>query len=534
MQSRHKDIPDAGIEGWESRTSGRRESSWFADGASLSQFTKLDRDISVDVVVVGGGIAGMTTAYYLAKAGKIVAVLDDGNIGSGETGRTTAHLTHALDDRYYNIEKFHGKKGAKIAAESHTAAIDMVETIVNDEKIDCDFQRLDGYLFLDPTDNVMSLERELAATHQAGIVGTERVTHMPLEAFRNAPCIKFPNQAQFHPLKYLAGLALSITTNGGFVYTKTHVQDVKSTGVMTSDGHEVRAKKVVVATNAPIIDKISKIYDKQVAYRSYVIAARILKGAVPKALYWDTGNHKAKNVVAPYHYVRLQELEHDNTHDLLIVGGEDHETGNAAARDIETRYNKLEAWTRKHFAIEDISYRWSGQVLEPKDSMAFIGRNPKDKRSNVYIATGDSGNGMTHGTIAGKLLTDLILGKKNSWAPLYNPSRKSHSRSQAGGGGGQKQKKVTLKQALRKAERLQPGEGAVIEIKRYDPRSFYKSKDGKLYSFSAVCTHLGCTVNWNDSEKSFDCPCHGSRFSYVGQVINGPANDNLEASECAV
>lgn len=527
MQSREDILGAGNIEGWENRTAGRTESSWFAEAAALD-VKKLDRDISVDIVVVGGGIAGMTTAYFLAKAGKKVAVLDDGNIGSGETGRTTAHITHALDDRYYDIEKFHGKRGAKIAAESHTAAIDMIENIVRDEKIDCDFERLDGYLFLDPTDNERSLERELAATHRAGISGTERAKHSPLKLFRSSSCIKFPNQAQFHPLKYLSGLARSITSNGGFVYTKTHVQDVKSTGVTTSDGHEVRAKKVVVATNAPIIDKTSKIYDKQVAYRTYVIAARVIKGAVPKALYWDTGNHKAKNVVPPYHYIRVQELENDNTHDLLIVGGEDHETGNA--EDMESRYKRLEAWTRKRFAIEDISYRWSGQVLEPKDSMAFIGRNPKDKRKNIFIATGDSGNGMTHGTIAGKLLTDLILGKKNSWASLYNPSRKSRSRRQAGGGGGEKQEKIEWEQALRKAERLQGGEGAVIEIKQDDPKAFYKGKEGKLYSFSALCTHLGCTVKWNDSEKSFDCPCHGSRFSYAGRVINGPANDNLETS----
>jgi glycine/D-amino acid oxidase-like deaminating enzyme len=333
-------------------------------------------------------------------------------------------ITHALDDRYYHIEKVHGKQGARIAAVSHTAAIDLVETIVREEGIGCDLQRVDGYLFLDPTDRKKSLEDELEAIHRAGIAGTELVDRAPLESFDTGPCLRFPNQAQFQPLKYLAGLAQAIMGSGGQVYTETHAQDIVSTGVKTTDGCKVAAKKVVVATNAPIIDKISKIYDKQIAYRTYVIGARIRKGSVRKALYWDTGNHKSKNAVPPYHYVRVQEME-DRDHDLLIVGGEDHETGNA--NDMEKRYNTLESWAKKRFPTGRIEYRWSGQVLEPKDSMAFIGRNPKDKRRNIFIATGDSGNGMTHGTIAGIILTDLILGKRNEWAKLYDPARRIRS-----------------------------------------------------------------------------------------------------------
>jgi glycine/D-amino acid oxidase-like deaminating enzyme/nitrite reductase/ring-hydroxylating ferredoxin subunit len=534
------------IEGWETKTAGRTESSWFAEATTTTtlQFKKLDRNISVDVVIVGGGISGMTTAYLLSKEGKKVALVDDGNIGSGETGRTTAHITHALDDRYYDIERIHGKKGAKLAAESHTAAIDMIESIVTSESIDCDFERLDGYLFLDPTDNEKSLQNELEATHRAGILGTERVISPPLQSFNNIPCIRFPNQAQFQPLKYLAGLAQAIAQSGGLVFTETHAQEVTVTGIKTTSGYRIRAKKIVVATNAPIIDKISKIYDKQNAYRTYVIAAQIKKGAVPKALYWDTGNHNAMNLVPPYHYVRIQKLKDDENYDLLIVGGEDHGTGNAD--DMDRRYDALNSWTRKYFPTEDIVYRWSGQVLEPKDSMAFIGRNPRDRRKNIFIATGDSGNGMTHGTIAGMLLTDLILGKKkkkNRWVDLYNPSRKVKSRPRGtrsgsddddggdGDRGSSTPKKIEMEQALQKAAGLARGQGMVVEIKKRDPHAFYKDDCGKVHSFSAVCTHLGCTVKWNDSEKSFDCPCHGSRFSYAGQVINGPANDNLEPGD---
>jgi glycine/D-amino acid oxidase-like deaminating enzyme len=411
-------------EGWERKTAGRREPSWFANAESL-QFHKLNRDISVDVAIVGGGISGMTTAYLLARAGKSVAIVDDGNVGSGETGRTTAHITHALDDRYYHIEKVHGRKGARMAAASHTAAIDLIELIAREENIDCDFQRLDGYLFLDPTDKEKSLKDEMEATHRAGIAGTEIVDRAPIGSFDTGPCLRFPGQGQFQPLKYLSGLAQAVMRKGGQVYTGTHVQDVMSTGVKTADGYKVAAKKIVVATNAPIIDKISKIYGKQIAYRTYAIGARISKGSVPKALYWDTGNHKAKNVVEPYHYVRVQELE-DRDYDLLVVGGEDHETGNAD--DMDRRYSALESWAKKRFPVEGIEYRWSGQVLEPKDSIAFIGHNPKDKRRNIFIATGDSGNGITHGTIAGIILTDLVLGKGNEWEKLYDPARKAGGR----------------------------------------------------------------------------------------------------------
>jgi glycine/D-amino acid oxidase-like deaminating enzyme len=411
------------IEGWENKTSGRMESSWFDDSESLV-FQKLNRDISVDVAIVGGGIAGMTTACLLSKAGKAVAVIDDGNIGSGETGRTTAHITHALDDRYYHIEKVHGKKGAKVAAASHTAAIDLIESIVLEEGIDCDFRRLDGYLFLDPTDNRKSLDDELAATHRAGLMRTELLRNAPISSFDTGPCIRFPDQAQFQPLKYLAGLAELIIKRGGQVYTQTHAKSVTSSGIKTEDGYKVAAKKIVVATNAPIVDKISKIYDKQSPFRTYVIGARIKKGSIPMALYWDTGNQKSKNSVPPYHYVRIQEMQNED-YDLLIVGGEDHPTG--GANDMEKRYNAIESWAKKRFPIQGIEYRWSGQVLEPKDSIAFIGRNPKDERKNVFIASGDSGNGMTHGTIAGIILTDLILGKRNEWAKLYDPSRKIRS-----------------------------------------------------------------------------------------------------------
>jgi len=275
------------------------KSIWMQVG-EISSPASLSKNVVTDVCVVGAGIAGMTTAYLLLREGKSVVVLDDGPIGGGQTQRTTAHLSNAIDDRYVKIEEWHGLEGMRMAAESHTAAT-------------------------------------------------------------------------------------------------------------------VTAHSVVVATNSPFNDSVT-IHTKQSAYMSYVLGFEVPKGSVTKALYWDTEN--------PYHYVRLQALpENESSGELLIVGGEDHKTGQS--NDAEDRYRRIEEWTRKRFpASGSILYRWSGQVLETIDGLAFIGRNPLDG-PNVYIATGDSGQGMTHGTIAGVLLTDLILERQNPWATLYDPSRKT-------------------------------------------------------------------------------------------------------------
>ncbi|MDQ3839703.1 MAG: FAD-dependent oxidoreductase [Thermoproteota archaeon] len=539
---------------WENITSGSNESSWYANIEEPIKSSKLTYNIPssssgepVDVAIIGGGIAGLTTAYLLSKSGKKVVVIEDGYIGSGETGRTTAHITHALDDRYYNLEQKHGLGGARNAANSHTAAINLIESIVKEENIDCDFERVDGFLFLDPTDRKESLDKELEATHRAGITTTEILEKAPLQSFNTGPCIRFPNQAQFQPLKYLRGLYNSILKKEGQIFTKTHAQEISSEGIKTSDGYTVEARNIVIATNAPIIDKTSKIYDKQDAFRTYVIGARIKKGAIPTALYWDTGNQNSENLVAPYHYVRIQKMDNDDNQnfDLLIVGGEDHRTGNiSSAEDYEKRYSKLESWTRDRFPIEGIEYQWSGQVMEPQDSIAFIGHNSGDNTKNIYIATGDSGNGITHGTIAGILLTDLILGKSNPWTALYDPSRKPRrapgAKSEEGGGAQSQEaekptdqveqesdKKLSSKseQRMVSLENLKERQGMVLEEEKI---AAYKDHKGQLHTYSAVCTHLGCTVTWNNSEKSFDCPCHGSRFSPSGTVINGPANTALE------
>lgn len=550
----------------ESSTNSVELPSWFTDIAEPLRFNRLTENISTDIVIVGGGIAGLSTAYILSNEGKSVIVIEDGFIGSGETGHTTAHITHALDDRYFNLEKLFGNDGAVMAAASHTKAIDFIESVILKEKIDCDFERVDGYLFSSSIEDKETLDKELEATHRAGL-DTELVPRSPLTSLDTGACIKFPNQAQFHPLKYLQGLSKSITLNKNCkIFTETHVQEVSETVVKTSDGYEINAKNIVIATNAPIVDKVSKIYEKQIPYRTYVIGALIKKGSVPKGLYWDTGDKKSKNTIQPYHYVRIQKLEKSDLdfdrandfvekeygskdkeeeggigegeggYDLLIVGGEDHKTGNV--NDIVERHSRLESWAKQRFPIKKVLFKWSGQVMEPLDSLAFIGINPMNNenqnKNKIYIATGDSGNGMTHGTIAGILLSDLILEKQNEWAWLYDPSRtvskreKDDNSSQENNNSEDNPTSINKSQSKLLVESLLAGQGAIIEEDPENPFAVYKDKSGQVRTFYAKCTHLGCTVTWNPLEQSFDCPCHGSRFFNNGKVINGPANSELQ------
>jgi glycine/D-amino acid oxidase-like deaminating enzyme/nitrite reductase/ring-hydroxylating ferredoxin subunit len=499
--------------------SGRTTSVWMdAKTPALSPLTK---DVSADVCIVGAGIAGVTTAYLLAKSGKSVVVLDDGRVAGGETERTTAHLVTALDDRYFKLERLHGKKGARVAAESHAAAIDLVETIVGEERIDCGFERLDGWLFAPPGEDADVVDKELLAARRAGLVGVEKLARAPIDGFDTGPALRFPRQAQLHPLRYLAAVATA-ARRAGARFVRAHASEIlggDDAGAKTDAGRRVKSEAVVVATNTPVNDMV-EIHNKQTAYRTYVVAMEVPKGAVARALFWDTPDS--------YHYVRLASPGRAAaSSELLIVGGEDHRTGEAD--DADARFARLVEWARGRFHVGDVAYRWSGQVFEPVDSLALIGRNPGDE-PNVYVATGDSGNGMTHGTIAGILLTDLITGRENPWTELYDPSRK------------------TLKAApqwIKETVRGLPGYGAWLtpgdaktgaEVKRgcgalvrrgMKKVAVHRDEAGKLHSVSAVCTHLGGIVGWNSLERSWDCPLHGSRFDADGHVVCGPANYDL-------
>ena len=379
------------------------------------------------------------------------------------------------------------------------------------------------------------LDKELAAAHRAGLTDVERVARAPLQAFDTGPCLRFPQQAQFHALKYLDGVARAIVDLGGKIFTGTRVVSVKAgdpVTIETSGGNTITAQAAVVATNSPINDRLV-IHSKQAPYASYVICLRV-KEKIAHALYWDTAQTAAeeKKTIAPasYHYVRFAR---DGEDDVLIVGGEDHKTGQAD--DCEQRFARLESWARDRFPFAgEITDRWSGQVLEPVDGTGYIGRNPGDK--NVYVATGFSGNGITYGTISGMLIVDLIAERENPWAKLYDPARKTlqpkaladYVRENANVAA-QMTDYVTAGDEP-SADKIENGGGAILR-EGAKKIAAYRDDSGTLHKLSAVCPHLKCIVRWDSCEKTWDCPCHGSRFDALGRVLNGPAISDLERVE---
>jgi glycine/D-amino acid oxidase-like deaminating enzyme/nitrite reductase/ring-hydroxylating ferredoxin subunit len=427
-----------------------------------------------------------------------------------------------MDDRFAHLEKVHGEDGARLAAESHGAAIDRIEQIVEEEGIDCDFARLDGLLFFAGEDGEEKLARELEAAQRAGMAA--EAWSAPFSPFGTQRCIRFPRQARFHALRFIAGLTRAVERHGGRLL-RAHVDGIDAGApvrVNTDGGMTITADHCIVATNSPISD-IAVTHLKQAPYRTYVVAARVPRGAIPDALYWDD--------LDPYHYIRVQPM--DDRTDALIVGGQDHKTGHD---DPESRLRSLEEWTRERFPMAAaIEWAWSGQVMEPGDGLAMIGRNPGTEE-NVFIVTGDSGQGMTHGMIGGMLLTDLVLDRPNPWRELYDPSR-VRLRSAPEllreniDVAGQYARGIV---AGEKAEEAVVPAGAGRIIRRDGQKiAAYRDDDGVLHERSAVCTHLKCIVAWNALERSWDCGCHGSRFGIDGEVLNGPALERLGPAEDA-
>jgi glycine/D-amino acid oxidase-like deaminating enzyme/nitrite reductase/ring-hydroxylating ferredoxin subunit len=508
---------------------------WWQD-VTLPRPAPLEANARVDVCIVGAGIAGLSIAKLLC-ADHAVVVLDARGPGAGETGRTTAHLTHALDDRYERLIQLHGEEHARLAAESHTTAIARIEELTRSLDQDCEFEWVDGFLFAPRGSDGSHLEREIEAAHRAGLSEVEWVARAPLDGFDTGRCLRYPRQAQIHPLKYVSGLVSALERSGVRIHGDTRVTQVEGGSparVLTQSGAVITADSVVVATNTPMNERVT-IHTKQSAYRTYVVAAPVPRGSVPRALYWDTAQRADEEggQGAPYHYVRVANAA---SGDVLIVGGEDHKTGQA--HDEFDRFGRLEAWARERFpSMGEVGARWSGQVLEPVDALNFIGPDPTGQR-NVYIVTGDSGNGMTGGMVAGILLDDLIRGIENPWAPVYDPAR------------------ITVRSLPRFAKEnldaathlvadrvkpsevsslasIEPGHGALVRSGR-EKIAVYRDPHGDFHACSAVCTHLGCLVHWNRSARSWDCPCHGSRFGPHGTVVNGPAVEDLAPAELPI
>jgi glycine/D-amino acid oxidase-like deaminating enzyme/nitrite reductase/ring-hydroxylating ferredoxin subunit len=508
---------------------GTTRPAWAADTPDLDLLEPLDASTRTDVCVVGAGIAGLSTAYHLCRAGVSVVVVERAGIGAGETARTTAHLTAVLDYRYRELQQVQGRKAARLVAESHLAAIASIEQIAQDESLACDFHRLDGYLFESaPGASPRSLEKEARAAGEVGLQ-CELLPSGPLP-FPCGPTLRVAGQAQIHPLKYLSGLARAVQRRGVRVF-QGHVRDVDEGEAVTitlETGQRIVAGACVVATNTPIHDRVA-MHTKQYPHRTYVLGLRVPRGALPPGLFWDTDE--------PYHYLRTASaeslgLEHPGE-DVLIVGGEDHKVGQDP--ECTERWERLEQWTRERVPSAGATlFRWSGQVQEPADGLGSIGLNPRS-RGNVYIATGHSGNGITYGALAGLLLTDRVLGRQNAWQDVYEPSRKpSHMRSLG------RFVRENLNVAKRYADLMRPGDvRSVSEIPRGEGRvlrrkgkllAVYVDDAGAAHERSAICTHLGCVVAWNPAERSWDCPCHGSRYEATGELLMGPASRDLAAA----
>lgn len=506
---------------------------WIAGRpVAAGDFPPLTGDLRTEICVVGAGMAGLSAAYHLARAGLRVVVVEAGpGPGVGETGRSTAHLTSAVDDGFVELERLFGVADARLVIESHAAAIDLIARQVTEEAIACDFQRLDGWLFNPPvapapiapsSPDRVDLAAETTAALRAGL-DARLEARAPLAGFQTGPAIRFTNQARLDPHAFIHGLAAAARRHGVLLFGNAPVVSVEGghpARVSTAQGWHVVADSVVVATNTPINDRLA-IHGKLTPMRTYAVAlAAAEDSGDADALYWDT--------LAPYHYVRFGRAPDGGR--VLVVGGEDHRVGEPALG--EQRWVRLEEWARERFSgLGAVQARWSGQIMEPADRIAFIGRNPADS-DNVFVVAGDSGNGITHGAIAGQVLCDLILEHANPWARLYDPAR------------------VTLKAASSYAdtglhvaehyaewltggaelETIAPGTGAVVR-RGLTKVAVYRDEGGQVHTRSAVCSHLKCIVAWNDAERSWDCPCHGSRFDRFGRVLNGPATAPLAEPE---
>jgi glycine/D-amino acid oxidase-like deaminating enzyme/nitrite reductase/ring-hydroxylating ferredoxin subunit len=493
-------------------------SLWEAERPFPATGAPLTADTTVDACVIGGGIAGVTTAYHLAADGRSVALLEGGDeIGSGETAFTTAHLTWALDDRFEHLASVRGDDVAKQAAESHRAAVAWIGETARRENIACEYEPADGFLF-PGSDGPDAIEAETTALTRLHLPFV-RLARPPV-ATLDGPCLKFTGHAQFHPLKYLAGLANAFRTRGGQIFTRTRAQKIEdgdTCAVRTEHGPTVRAKAVVVATNAPF-DAGVLLHTKLAAYTTYAVALHLTPGSVPRGLYWDTED--------PYHYVRLQTGPTGS--EFLIVGGEDHKTGQAD--DQSARWDRLVTWARDRFPTAGtVEYCWSGEVFETPDGLGLIGAAPWGR--NVFVITGDSGMGLTHGTLGARLVANLVAGHADPLAPVYDPARwvpkalgtlLSENLNLAA-----QYAQWFTSGEVKSADEIPKGHGAIVR-RGLHKLAVYRDDSGRVCEMSAKCPHLGAVVRWNPGERTWDCPAHGSRFGCKGNVLHGPAVRNLD------
>jgi len=495
--------------------------SYWTDSASLPVFPKLASATTADVVVVGGGMTGLTTAYLLARSGRSVVLLERGRCACVDTAHTSAHLTMVTDTRFTELVNRFGRTHAQAVWDAGRAAIAQIDEIACEHDINCGFKWVDGYLHArDPRAGAGEAEEFRAEAALACELGFD-ATFMTTVPFAGGPGIRFHDQARIHPRRYLAGVARAFTSAGGRIFEHSEAGEFRESPLaVKANGHWVSCGDIVLATHNPLVGigsmaTASVFQTKLALYTSYVVAGRIPRGTVPDALFWDSGD--------PYRYVRL---EAHRDHDLLIIGGEDHKTGQAD--DTRARFEQVEHVARERVPEIELTHRWSGQVIQTPDGLPYIGR----MTDHQYAATGFCGNGLTFGTLAAVLITDAIEGHDNPWAELFEPGRSAlrrglweYVKENADYPYYMLRDKFAGAQG-RSVRSVKRGQGKVIEHNG-EKVAAYRDSRGALTLRSAVCTHLGCVVGWNDAEGTWDCPCHGSRFTPQGDVIAGPAESPL-------
>ena len=484
----------------------------------------------VDICIVGTGVAGVSTAYRLAESGRSILLISDTPFAKGESSRATAQINIMHDDGWFEMEEIHGIEKVKLCAESYYASMKFFEDTIEKEKIDCSFEKVNSYVFIkNEEDRVEEIQKEFDTSIRAGIKYIEIVDTLPGLRKDVGPAICYSNEAQFHPLAFLGGVAdalkkfPNVEIRTGFRVTDIEDKD-GAVELTIANGMTIICQSAVLATNSPISCKLLPLEALQ-PYRSYAIAIPIEKGSIENAQYSDTED--------PYHYTRVltnnyPEFEVPSTHDILIVGGEDHRVG--VTENAESHFSNLYTWAKEHFPItEKRLYEWSGQTIETFDGLPLIGNEPGGSK-NVFMITGDSGTGMTHGTIGAMLIADLIMGKENPWKELYCPSRsrtKCLKRWLKGCMDTTMQYKDWVTDGeVDSTEEIPRGTGAIMRD-GFKKIAIYKDDSGRVHKFSAVCPHSKGIVRWNPVEYSFDCPVDGSRFNTKGEKINGPATTDL-------
>jgi len=474
----------------------------------------MEDGLHADVAIIGGGITGVTAAKLLSEAGRNVALLEARELGGVVTRNTSAHLTQALDLRYSAIERDFGAESAALVASAGADAIAQIARLIAELRVDCQFERLPGYLFTQRQDDVPELEAEYEAARKAGLeVSLTDDVPLPL---RTLKALRFDAQAQFHPLTYVATLANSLSKARCRIFENSRVltlDEGEPCRLHLEDGRTLTANRVIIATHAPIHNAL--LGTKVAQYRSYVISGPVQHAG--RGMFWDT--------LDPYHYIRYYQRD---GHNSLILGGEDHKTGQSL--DEAEAFERLQAYGLD-LGLHSISHSWSAQVVETVDGLPFIGKNAQSEY--VYVATGFSGNGLTLGTLAAMMLSDACRDIPNPYAALFTPSRvKPLTQLRSFLGENIDFPLYLLSDNLKPPEakflsEIKRGEGKTIRI-HGERLAVYRDDSGALHGVSPVCTHLGCHVHFNSAEKTWDCPCHGSRFTPDGAVLDGPALTPLQ------